>query len=766
MNLGMNMQNGGNVSTGPQNNRSANYVVLPSYADELEKCKRFLSSYRQKSAPSLNGKEQMMAKYKTILEDIAARKVKVIEIELDDVLDFEGDEDFVRHIERNARRYVNLFSTAIDDLLPALQPLDAHFEMDAVDVLRNQRLQQQREAAEERGGEIDASKVFPPELMRRYEVHICPRSAKPEVSIREIGASQIGRLVKVRGMITRVTDVKPLMSVATYTCDVCGFEIYQQVKARRFMPLTECPSQMCTSNRTRGKLFMQTRGSKFVKFQTLKMQELPDQVPVGHIPRSLTIHMRGELTRRTMPGDQVTISGLFLPTPYTGYKAIRAGLTADTYLEGMHLKSHKKTYGELQDSMSNEIQDLVDEAVEDDEIYEKLAKSIAPEIYGLLDIKKALLLQLVGGVTKKLGDGMRIRGDINICMMGDPGVAKSQLLKHISKVAPRAVFTTGKGSSGVGLTAAVMKDPVSGEMVLEGGALVLADRGICCIDEFDKMEDGDRTAIHEVMEQQTVSIAKGGITTTLNARTAILAAANPLFGRYNKKKSPSANINLPAALLSRFDLMFLMLDRPSAEKDRQLANHIAYVHRCSSHPDLNFEPLSGKFIRAYVSHARTCEPHIPEKLSSYIVEEYVNMRQRDVQDAKAAEEASLMTARQLLSILRLSQALARLNFSNVVTEADVDEAIRLVHTCKAQLLEDDNANGGRDTISAIYLAIVGHIRTAGGVTSTISYSRVEPLLLAKGFKKEEILSTIEQYEQLDVFQLNASRTRITLVQGQ
>ena len=207
----------------------------------------------------------------------------------------------------------------------------------------------------------------------------------------------------------------------------------------------------------------------------------------------------------------------------------------------------------------------------------------------------------MGGVTRKMKDGMSIRGDINICLMGDPGVAKSQLLKHMSRVAPRGIYTTGKGSSGVGLTAAVVRDNVTQEMTLEGGALVLADMGLCCIDEFDKMEEGDRTAIHEVMEQQTVSIAKAGITTTLNARTAILAAANPRYGRYNRYKSPTENIDLPAALLSRFDLMFLLLDKPDIETDTALAQHITHVHRFRKPKELDFEPYDEHFIRAYVA---------------------------------------------------------------------------------------------------------------------------------------------------------------------
>merc|ERR1719245_2049884 len=211
-------------------------------------------------------------------------------------------------------------------------------------------------------------------------------------------------------------------------------------------------------------------------------------------------------------------------------------------------------------------------------MYEEAAKSIGPEIFGMLDMKKALLLVLVGSFTKTMEDGMKICGDIHTLFMGDPGVAKSQLLKQVINIAPRSVYTTGKGSSGVGLTASVVRDNMTGEVSLEGGALVLADMGVCCIDEFDKMDENDRTAIHEVMEQQSVSIAKAGITTTLNCRTTVLAAANPVFGRYNPYKSPVENIDLPPALLSRFDLLFLLLDTVDSEKDRNLALHVCKVH--------------------------------------------------------------------------------------------------------------------------------------------------------------------------------------------
>merc|ERR1719147_324553 len=339
-----------------------------------------------------------------------------------------------------------------------------------------------------------------------------------------------------------------MMQVATYTCDMCGAETYQPISSTSFMPQINCPAEVCRVNRSGGRLTLQSRGSKFTKFQEIKVQEHSDALPVGHIPRSITVYARGDQTRLCAPGDHVGINGIYLPIKKEGFKAMTSGLLSDTYLEAHRIaKLNKAEDDEVSDAeiTPEELKDLAEQ-----DFYNKLSSSIAPEIYGHDDVKKALLLLLVGGVDRNPA-GMKIRGNINICLMGDPGVAKSQLLGYMDRLAPRSQYTTGRGSSGVGLTAAVMKDTLTGEMMLEGGALVLSDQGICCIDEFDKMADQDRTAIHEVMEQQTISIAKAGIMTTLNARVSILAAANPAYGRYNHRKSITQNIQLPAALLSR-----------------------------------------------------------------------------------------------------------------------------------------------------------------------------------------------------------------------
>ncbi|KAH9860413.1 hypothetical protein J1614_011744 [Plenodomus biglobosus] len=740
--------------------------------------------------PAPNGtqsRSKSKLKYMNLLQDIANRVRDEIQIDLNDIEAYEkatSDEEhnfkLVESIERNAHHYIEILSRAVDKCLPA-PTRDLNFKDDVLDVIMTQRSKRNERMQELQGIDDSAQaapeSMFPAALTRRYTLNFIPRipagassqRSMKALAVRNVRGEHLGHLITVRGIATRVSDVKPAVLVNAYSCDRCGSEVFQPVSTKQFTPLVECPSEECKSNKTKGQLFLSTRASKFLPFQEVKIQEMADQVPVGHIPRQLTIHCHGALVRQINPGDVIDVAGIFLPTPYTGFKAIRAGLLTDTYLEAQHVMQHKKAYDDI--VLAQPTLRRMNELERTGQLYEYLSRSIAPEIFGHVDVKKALLLQLIGGVTKEVGDGMRIRGDINVCLMGDPGVAKSQLLKYITKVAPRGVYTTGRGSSGVGLTAAVMRDPVTDEMVLEGGALVLADNGMCCIDEFDKMDDSDRTAIHEVMEQQTISISKAGITTTLNARTSILAAANPLYGRYNPRLSPIENINLPAALLSRFDVLFLILDTPARDSDEELARHVTYVHMHNAHPEapggIIFSPAE---VRQWVARARSYRPTVPKEVSDYMVGAYVRMRQQQKRDDGNKKAFTHTSPRTLLGVLRLAQALARLRFADQVISEDVDEALRLTEVSKASLYADENRRDDHTPSSKIYHLIKsmeasGAAAVGDGTRGELDLRRVRERVLAKGFTADQFEQAIDEYALLDVWQTTGEGTRLVFIEA-
>ncbi|ESO96163.1 hypothetical protein LOTGIDRAFT_188306 [Lottia gigantea] len=718
------------------------------YAEEKNKITTFLREFYKDSKDG--GKDFV---YGQQLTHIAHRENVSLTIDLDDLT--EHDPDLAEAVVENAQRYVRLFADSVSDILPDYKEREVAYK-DSLDVyIEHRLLMEQRNHPE--GQEItrDPMNKYPPELMRRYEVYFKAPSNQKHVAIREVKAVNVGELCCVKGIVTRATEVKPMMVVATYTCDTCGNETYQPIGSQSFMPLIMCPSQECTTNKSGGRLYLQTRGSKFVKFQEIKIQEHSDQVPVGNIPRSMTLLCRGETTRLVQPGDHVSATGIFLPIMKTGFQGISQGLLSDTVLESHRLiKMNKTEDDELEAAELTE--DELKQLAEDD-FYDKLASSIAPEIYGHEDVKKALLLLLVGGVDKS-PRGMKIRGNINICLMGDPGVAKSQLLSYIDRLAPRSQYTTGRGSSGVGLTAAVMKDPLTGEMTLEGGALVLADQGVCCIDEFDKMMDGDRTAIHEVMEQQTISIAKAGIMTSLNARVSILAAANPAYGRYNNKKTVEQNIQLPAALLSRFDLLWLIQDKPNRENDLRLAQHITYVHQHNVHPPCQFVPLDMKLMRRYIALCKKKQPTVPEGLAEYITSAYVEMRK----EARNNKDMTFTSARTLLAVLRLSTALARLRLADAVEKEDVNEAMRLMEMSRDTLNSQTDLSKRPQNITDQIFAVIREMAPDKGVKS-VKITDIMEQCTSKGFKPDAVDECIEEYEELNVWQVNQARSKLTFV---
>lgn len=486
--------------------------------------------------------------------------------------------------------------------------------------------------------------------------------------LREINADLIDKLVSVSGMVVRSSEVKPLAKKVAYRCTSCAEVFDTQLKGLILKKPLKCPK--CGER----EFDMDPENSIFIDFQMVRLQELPEDLPAGQLPHYVEVTVMGDLVDQCRPGDRIILTGIIrieqeqlAPQVKNSLFRLRMEGNNIEYLGGR--AGNKDTRSVERIAISAEDERQIKAIAAKPDAYEKLIASFAPHIYGHEVIKEAILLLIVGSVSKKLEDGSTRRGDINVLLVGDPGTAKSEMLKFAAKIAPRGLYTSGRGTTAAGLTAAVIRDK-SGIYMLEAGAVVLGDQGLVCIDEFDKIKPEDRSALHEVMEQQTCSVAKGGIVATLNARTSILSAANPMYGKYDPYKNITENVNLPVPLLTRFDLIFIVRDTPEKERDSLIASHILDIHRDVEHaakPAIEIDLFS-----KHLAYAKQSEPALTTEAIDIVRSYYMDMRKVE------SEGMITVTPRQLEGLVRLATARARLLLKDQVDAEDATRAIYLV----------------------------------------------------------------------------------------
>ncbi|KNZ53343.1 minichromosome maintenance protein 5 (Cell division control protein 46) [Puccinia sorghi] len=535
------------------------------------------------------------------------------------------------------------------------------------------------------------------------------------MQFRDLLAPNISKLVRMPGIVISASTLSSRATMLHLMCKSCrhvrriavqgGFTGFTLPRTCSSSPIQgekkECPLDPYTIVHEK---------SRFVDQQSVKLQEAPDMVPVGELPRHILLSLDRYLTGKVVPGSRIIATGIYSTFNGSG-KNQGAIALRQPYLRvvGLEVDGDGRGSNGGHHQFSAEEEDEFTRMASSPGFYQRFAESIAPSIYGNEDIKKAVVCLLMGGSKKILPDGMRLRGDINVLLLGDPGTAKSQLLKFVEKVSPISVYTSGKGSSAAGLTASVQRDPQSREFYLEGGAMVLADGGVVCIDEFDKMRDEDRVAIHEAMEQQTISIAKAGITTILNSRTSVLAAANPVFGRYDDMKSPGENIDFQTTILSRFDMIFIVKDEHDELRDRTIARHVMDLHMNRAVEAHQTGEIDLQKMKRFITYARRyalthhpslslcfrCSPRLSPEAAEELSSHFVSLRKQVQQVERDNNERSSIpiTIRQLEAIIRISEAIAKLSLSRRVEVYHVEESIRLFKYSTMDAVQAGNIEG-------------------------------------------------------------------------
>ena len=512
-----------------------------------------------------------------------------------------------------------------------------------------------------------------PKYAKKIEHEIRARIANYPVqrSLRQINAEVIGKITSVSGMVLRASEVKPLAKELVFVCpeghrtDVIlghGLSLASPV---------QCSNPKCNHR----ELGVEPESSRFIDVQFVRLQELPEDLPPGQLPHYLDVTVKQDLVDNARPGDRVVLTGIVRieQEKMSGISKASSPLYRlrldGNNVEFLGSKKDKSSRKIQREEISQEDEKMIKSLSKSPDLYQQLIDSYAPHITGHEMVKESILLLMAGSTQRELQDGSKIRGDINIFLVGDPGTAKSEMLKFCVRVAPRGLYTSGRGSTAAGLTAAVVRD-TNGIFMLEAGATVLGDQGLVCIDEFDKMKAEDRSALHEVMEQQTASISKGGIVATLNARTSILAAANPMYGKYDPFKNITENVNLPIPLLTRFDLIHVIRDRPSKEKDTKIAQHIINLHTPKGIDQKSL--IDSETLTKYLSYVKRIDPKLTKEAEQKILDYYMKMRTVE------AEDMITVTPRQLEGLIRMATARARLLLKTQVEEDDADRAIYLL----------------------------------------------------------------------------------------